>query len=70
MSKTQVDILKEHFMLYPSISNIEAQGVYRIRALPRRICDLKEQGYEFNAEWRKDATGQRYKRYTLISTPN
>tara|TARA_B100000287_G_C20456978_1_gene711766 strand:+ start:487 stop:693 length:207 start_codon:yes stop_codon:yes gene_type:complete len=66
---SQVEQLKEHFERYPSISNVEAQMVYKIRALPRRICDLKEQGYVFDSQWRKDATGQRYKRYTLISSP-
>ena len=40
-----------------------------MKTLPRRIMDLKLMGYEFSSEWRKDPTGQRYKRYILITTP-
>jgi len=44
--------------------------VYRIRSLPRRIMDMKERGYDFRHEWSRDATGQRYIRYVLITSPN
>ncbi len=63
---SQTEDLKNHFRQCPSISNVEAQAIYKIRALPRRICDLELQGYEFKKEWKKDPTGQRYRRYTLI----
>ena len=66
---TQVEMLERHFVDRPSISNVEAQAVYKIRALPRRICDLEEKGYTFVREWRTDATGQRYRRYTIINRP-
>ena len=65
---SQVKKLKNHFEVCNSISNIEAQAIYKIRALPRRICDLEELGYVFTKEWKKDPTGQRYRRYTLVST--
>ena len=65
--KSQMELLKEHFEHTDSISNIEAQAVYRIRALPRRISDLKLRGYVFRHEWKKDLTGQRYMRYFLVS---
>ena len=58
-------MLKRHFENYDDISNIEAQAVYKIRSLPRRICDLQERGYEFTKEWKKDLTGQRYIRYFI-----
>ncbi len=65
----QIDILIKHFDNQDNISNIEAQAVYKIRALPRRIADLKERGYVFKHEWKKDLTGQRYMRYFLVSKP-
>jgi hypothetical protein len=66
---TQKEMLINHFQITPTISGVEAASVYKIRSLPRRILDLKEIGYEFDTEWRKDPTGQRYKRYTLIQSP-
>ena len=66
MNKSQNKMLIEHFEECGSISNVEAQAVYKIRSLPRRICDLKEIGYEFSREWKKDLTGQIYVRYYLI----
>ena len=67
---TQIEMLMRHFEHQPSISNIEAQAVYRIRALPRRIADLKELGWKFDSAWKVDLTGQRYKRYTLTGVPD
>ena len=40
----QIEVLKKHFEVQDNISNIEAQAVYKIRALPRRIADLKNIG--------------------------
>ena len=64
---SQVEKLKKHFEVCESISNVEAQAIYKIRALPRRICDLEDRGYVFNKEWKTDPTGQRYRRYTIKS---
>ena len=65
---TQVQMLQEHFQNYEAISDGEAQ-MYRIRSLPRRIMDLKKKGYEFEHQWSRDLTGQRYVRYVLIHNP-
>ena len=56
-----------HCMKQGSISPDEAITYYRIMSLPRRILDLKENGYEFNAERRRHpVSGQQYKRYFLV----
>ena len=62
---TQVEMLERHFETYDDISNIEAQAVYKIRSLSRRICDLKDRGYNFTREWKKDLMGKRYVRYFI-----
>ena len=59
--------LVDHLRDKGSISGMEAWAVYRIRALPRRVADLKAVGYVFLTEWKRDPTGQRYVRYTLLN---
>lgn len=59
----QTDLLLTHFRVVPSISGLEANALYRIKSLPRRIMDLKRKGFEFRHEHKVDATGQRYVRY-------
>jgi hypothetical protein len=66
---SQTEMLMKHFEEHESISSGEAQMVYRIRSLPRRIMDLKNKGYEFRHDWNRDATGQRYIRYVLTLRP-
>lgn len=61
----QVRTLLNHLQKHESISQAEAATVYRIRALPRRISDLKEAGYNIRRELKTDPTGQRYARYFL-----
>jgi hypothetical protein len=48
-----------------SITSLEAGGVLRARALPRRIADLKEAGFKISRVLSNDTTGQRYARYYL-----
>lgn len=67
---TQVELLRKHFEQDDSISPMEAHTVYKIRSLPRRIMDLKILGYQFDAQWHTDLTGQRYKRYTVTNIPD
>ena len=66
---SQTEMLMKHFEEHESISSGEAQMVYRIRSLPRRIMDLKNKGYEFRHDWNRDATGQPYIRYVLTLRP-
>lgn len=50
-----------------SVTSVEASAVYRVRALPRRIADLKAAGHKISRVLSKDATGQRYARYYLAA---
>lgn len=55
-----------HLTTTGKITNIVAQNLYKCRALPRRIKDIKEQtGLRVMCKWKVDATGQRYKVYYL-----
>ena len=67
---SQVETLKEHFTTKETITGLEAQFLYRIMSLPRRIKDLEEQDYVFEKEWKRDITGHRYKVYTIVSDEN
>jgi hypothetical protein len=62
---SQNELLLTHLKKFGSISGVEAAAVYKIRALPRRIKDLRERGVLISDVWKHDALGQRYKRYSL-----
>jgi hypothetical protein len=62
---TQIETLIRHFKEVGTITNMEAQSVYKIRALPRRISDLEKRGYSFKRVRKSDLTGQRYVRYVM-----
>lgn len=62
-AKPMLDLIFNHLKTKGSITNVEAQALYRCRALPRRIADLKAQGWTIKSVYKKDATGQRYVRY-------
>jgi len=64
---TQIETLIRHFETVGSITNIEANAIYKIRALPRRVSDLEARGYKFKRVQKKDLTGQRYVRYQYVS---
>ena len=63
MSQTQK--ILEHLTKVGSISWVEANDLYRVRSLTRRIADLRQAGHDIVSEWRKDHLGQRYTRYSL-----
>lgn len=67
--ETQLQKLARFFETQTDISNVEAQNVFRIRALPRRIKDLEERGYRFSRARNRDAEGQAYVRYYLERAP-
>jgi len=61
----QARTVLRHLVQEGSITPMVAAGIYKVRSLPRRICDLKDAGIKVETELRKDATGQRYAFYTL-----
>ena len=63
--QSQTQKVLNHLVDEGSISGVEAAELYRIRSLSRRICDLKEAGFEIVSVWRTDPLGQRYKKYRL-----
>lgn len=63
----QKDAIKRHLELEGSISNVEAQSMYKVRALPRRISDLEADGVKIERVRKTDVTGQRYVRYVLTN---
>jgi hypothetical protein len=60
-----IDLIANHLIQQGSITNVEAQAIYRCRALPRRIADLKDLGFPITSVMKTDQTGQRYARYSL-----
>lgn len=62
---SQKQKILDHLTKVGSISFLEAWTLYSVRSLPRRIKDLREQGYEIISDKRVDNTGQRYVRYSL-----
>ena len=61
----QAQTVLTHLPNHGPITGVEAEAVYRIRHLPRRIADLKDAGFNIITELRRDPTGQRYARYAL-----
>lgn len=64
---SQTDKILDHLRKVGSISFVEANDLYRCRSLTRRIKDLREAGHKIVSEWRKDVTGQKYTRYSLVN---
>ena len=62
---SQNNKILQHLQRVGSISWVEANDLYRVRSLTRRIADLREKGHKIISEWRQDTLGQRYVRYSL-----
>ncbi|QOV06097.1 DNA binding protein [Rhizobium phage Pasto] len=58
-------LILNHLLEGNSISNVEAQALWRCRALPKRINEIKAEGYPILRERRADSTGQNYVRYSI-----
>lgn len=57
-----------HLRAEAHITSWQAEGVYRIRRLASRIDEIVAAGYDILKVEAKDATGQRYIRYSLSAT--
>lgn len=66
LEKPQTEQLLDHFRTTKSISALEAQGMFLIRSLSRRINDLEARGHKFLREQKRDTRGQRYVRYHYL----
>jgi len=62
---SQNDKILTHLRDVGSISWVEANDLYRVRSLPRRIADLRQRGFDIISEWKTDRLGQRYTRYSM-----
>ena len=62
---SQNDKILTHLKRAGSISWVEANDLYRVRSLSRRIADLRQQGHLIISEWKRDLLGQKYTRYSL-----
>jgi hypothetical protein len=58
------DVL-HHIIQKGSISQLEADSLYRVKRLTSRIHELKKLGVNLLGEFRKDLTGKRYVRYYI-----
>ena len=65
--QSQNSKILDHLKKMGSISWVEANDLYRVRSLTRRIADLREAGHDIVSEWRKDVLGQKYVRYSLAN---
>ena len=60
---TMNELLVDHLKKVGDITALEAQALYKVRSLSRRIVDIKKQGYNVVSIPRVDHAGQRYVRY-------
>lgn len=59
-----------HLKVVGTISGREAEDLYRVRDLPKRISVLRREGHPISREMRCDLTGQRYARYFFDTHPS
>lgn len=62
---TQLWKVFNHLTKKGSISQVEAEAVYKIRRLASRIHEIREDGFFIDGLSKKDMAGQRYTRYVM-----
>lgn len=63
--KSQIMKIVDHLVMRGSISQLEADALYRVKRLASRIHDLHLKGIQTHVEIRTDLTGKRYAKYAL-----
>lgn len=61
----QEERILEHLKQIGTISGREAEDLYRVRDLPKRISVLKREGHSIERLLKTDMNGQRYARYFM-----
>lgn len=69
MGQTQETLTLRHLQSVGSITGVEAETIYKIRHLPKRIQNLKAKGHDIISIHKKDFLGQRYVSYELRAAP-
>lgn len=59
----QEELILYHLKNNGSLSSREAEDLYRVRDLPKRISVLRQEGHPIHRKLKSDALGQRYARY-------
>lgn len=65
MGLAQEKLIIDHMLDKGSISGMEADHLYKVKDLPRRIYTLRNEGWKIASIRLKDNCGQRYVRYVL-----
>jgi hypothetical protein len=65
--KPQARKILAHLRSGQSISPLEAQNVYAVYRLAASICEIKKLGYKIDGVIKQDASGHKYKRYSLAA---
>lgn len=63
--KSQCGMLLTHLASGLAINRIQADHLYRIAALPRRIKDLTEAGHKITSKMKLDPTGRPFAEYAM-----
>lgn len=67
---SQDDILRRHLLEVGTITNAEAQTVYKVRSLTSNIARIRANGLRVVSERKTDLSGQRYVRYHCLDSKN
>lgn len=62
----QQHAILSHLISRGSISQLEARNTYRVERLTSRVVELKRRGVGIKSEFRKDESGKKYVRYSLV----